>query len=63
MARKRPGTPCAERKECLADLAIGDRIVRKADGGCRPKVIREIPEKPLNNLLAERGQMNEERTT
>ena len=27
----------------LADLAIGDRIVRKADGGRRPQSIREIP--------------------
>jgi len=27
----------------LADLAISDRLVRKADGGRRSKVIREIP--------------------
>jgi hypothetical protein len=27
----------------LVDLGIGDRIVRKPDGGRRPKVIREIP--------------------
>jgi len=27
----------------LADLAIGDRIARKADGGRRPNAIREIP--------------------
>lgn len=27
----------------LADLTIGDRIIRKADGGRRPKVIQEIP--------------------
>jgi len=27
----------------LADLAIGDRIVRKADGGRRPQIIWEIP--------------------
>jgi len=26
----------------LADLAIGDMLVRKADGGRRPKVAREI---------------------
>ena len=29
----------------LADPAIGDRIVRKADGGRRPKAIREIPDR------------------
>jgi len=27
----------------LADLGIGGRIVRKADGGRRPKAIQEIP--------------------
>ena len=27
----------------LADLPVGDRIVRKADGGRRPEAIREIP--------------------
>ncbi len=29
--------------KALADLRIGNRIVRKADGGRRPKGIREIP--------------------
>jgi len=33
-------------EEVLAGLAIGGRIVRKADGGCRPKAIREIPASP-----------------
>jgi len=27
----------------LADLAIGDRLAREADGGRRPKAILEIP--------------------
>jgi hypothetical protein len=29
----------------LADLPVGDILVRKADGGRRPKAIREIPAK------------------
>ena len=31
--------------EVHADVGAGDRIVRKADGGRRPKTIREIPSK------------------
>ncbi len=30
-------------KGMLADPPIGDRTVRNADGGRRPKAIREIP--------------------
>lgn len=30
-------------EEAFADLAVRDGIVRKADGGRRPKAIREIP--------------------
>jgi len=33
----------------LADLAIGDRIVRKADGGRRLEAIRGIPDKPVGH--------------
>jgi len=34
--------PAATEPTALVDLAIGDRIVREADGGRRPKSIREI---------------------
>ena len=37
------GYPLHRAERMLADLAIGDRLVRKADGGRRPKAIREIP--------------------
>jgi hypothetical protein len=36
--------PLHRADEVLADLGIGVRIARKADGGRRPKSIREIPE-------------------
>jgi len=32
-------------EEALADLAVRDTIVKKADGGRRPKAIRGIPDK------------------
>jgi len=44
MAWQRSDTPSAEKKrEMLADLAMGDILVRKAHGGCGWKAIREIP--------------------
>ena len=43
MAWQPPGTPSTEQIRMLADLAISDRLVRKADGGRRPKAIRGIP--------------------
>jgi hypothetical protein len=46
--RRQLGLEATERprrraENALADLAVGDRIVRKADGGRRPKSIWEIP--------------------
>ena len=38
-------SPLHPAEEVLADVGIGDRIVRKADGGRRPKTIWEIPVK------------------
>ena len=35
-------SPFHPAEEALADAGIGDRIVRRADGGRRPKSIREI---------------------
>ena len=43
MAWQRPDTPSTEQKKMPADHVIGDILVRKADGGRRPKAIREIP--------------------
>jgi len=40
--------PLRRAREVLADLAIGDRIGRKADGGRRPWIIREIRVKWFN---------------
>jgi len=37
------GYPLHRANEALADLRIGFRIVRKGDGGRRPKCIREMP--------------------
>jgi hypothetical protein len=34
----------------LADLPVGDILVRKADGGRRPKAIREISVQRAGNL-------------
>jgi hypothetical protein len=38
------GYPLRPVENSLAGLAIGDIFVRKADGGRRPKAIREIPD-------------------
>ena len=40
---EKAGYPRRRAGRVLADHAVGDRIVRKADGGRRPNVIREIP--------------------
>jgi len=40
----RRGYPLRRADNALADLAIGDKLVRKADGGRRPKSIRAIRE-------------------
>lgn len=39
------GLPRRRAEEAFADLAIGGRIIRKADGGRRPGPIQEIPAK------------------
>jgi len=49
------GYPLRRAERMLADLAIGDRLVRKADGGRRPNVIRQIP----GNLPADMENMSE----
>jgi len=41
MARERPALSAAGQKRVLADLAVRDRIVRKADGGRRLETIRD----------------------
>ena len=43
MTRKRPAHPLNLPRRTLADPTIGDRIVRKANGGRRREAIQEIP--------------------
>jgi hypothetical protein len=41
---KRTLCPLDRPRTTLADPMIGDKTIRKADGGRRPKAIREIPD-------------------
>ena len=52
-----PGAISHRAEEVLADLSIGDRLVRKADSGRRPEAIREIPGRMVD-LHDEASRMN-----